>query len=46
MLSTSADPEANVADGFGAETLPQFSQDVDVGNVFEFHNEGGLKKGV
>jgi hypothetical protein len=32
----SADAEANVADGFAAEALFQFSQDVDLGDLFEF----------
>jgi hypothetical protein len=33
---SSANAEANVADCFRTEALLQFSQDVDLGNLFEF----------
>jgi hypothetical protein len=32
----STNPKANVANGFAAEAFFQFSQDLDLGNLFQF----------
>ena len=39
----SADSEANVADGLAAEAFFEFSQDVDLGDLFEFVVQGRLE---
>jgi hypothetical protein len=38
-----SDTEADIADGFAAEALFQFSQDFGLGDLFEFVVQGWLK---
>ena len=38
-----ANAKADVADGFSAKALLQFSQDVDLGNLLELVVQGGLQ---
>jgi hypothetical protein len=40
---SSANPEANVAEGFGAEAYFQFSQDFGLGDLFELVVQGWLE---
>src|SRR5262249_7181012 len=43
VTSPSADAEADVADGFGAEALFQFSQDLRLGDLFQLVVQCGLE---